>query len=211
MFNNTKLARGLVTKIKRAESETLKALQQRRVEHEPAFTDRLLGAMEHVLNRATVAGIVWTAKTLTDRGAGSQEAEFGADFMTVFQLSLKDFSVSKGFLAQAKLVEPTDSFSNSESDRLKSQCEKMLNFSPASFVFLYSQQSGIQVVPAIEIVSARSCNPHELSSKAMGKFYQEHFECFIGDHSIKSADRTGLDDLRQRFKARKLLELSGRG
>lgn len=126
------------------------------------------------------------AKTLTDRGPGSQESQFGADFMAVFRASLPDFEVAKGFLAQSKLIEPGETFTTADAKKLKQQCEKMLEHSPASFVFLYSQQSGIVVVPAGEVLAARDCNPHELTALSMGKFYEEHFECFIGDHSIKA-------------------------
>ncbi len=73
MFTNKKLVRGLVTRIRRAEKETLEALGRGRIQQEPAVTDRLLGIMEHVLNRETIGGVTWTAKTLTDRGRGSQE------------------------------------------------------------------------------------------------------------------------------------------
>ncbi len=211
MFANKKLIRGLVTRIRRAERETLESLRSRRIEQEPALTDRLLGVMEHVLNGQSIGGITWTAKSLTDRGRGSQESEFGADFMAVFRVDLRDFTIAKGFLGQAKLVEPMDGFPSAEASRLKTQCEKMLSHSPASFVFLYSQQSGIMVVPASDVIAARDCNPHELTAMPMGKFYEQHFECFIGDHSIKTADVAALDALREKFAARRLFHLAGKG
>jgi hypothetical protein len=167
--------------------------------------------MEHVLNGQSIGGITWTAKSLTDRGRGSQESEFGADFMAVFRVDLRDFTIAKGFLGQSKLVEPMDSFPSAEASRLKLQCKKMLSHSPASFVFLYSQQSGIMVVPASEVIAARDCNPHELTAMPMGKFYEQHFECFIGDHSIKAADVAALEALREKFAARRLFHLAGKG
>jgi hypothetical protein len=209
MFTNRKLVSGLVAKIRKVERQTLESLRAQRVEQEPAVTDRLLGVMEHVLNRELIGGVVWTAKTLTDRGRGSQESEFGADFMAVFRASLPDFNVAKGFLAQSKLLEPGQAFSSAEAKNLKTQCEKMLNYSPASFVFVYSQQSGIVVVPAGDVLAARDCNPHELTALPLGKFYEQHFECFIGDHSIRSASPAGLAGLRERAAARKLFLLSG--
>jgi hypothetical protein len=69
VFANKKLIRGLVTRIRRAERETLESLRFERIEQEPALTDRLLGVMEHVLNGQSIGGITWTAKSLTDRGA----------------------------------------------------------------------------------------------------------------------------------------------
>jgi hypothetical protein len=165
MFANKKLISSLVSKIGKIEKETLTALRNGRIEQEQAITDRLLGVMEYVLNGETTAGVKWTVKTLTDRGRGSQESEFGADFLAALELSLDGYQVAKGFLAQSKLVEPSQNFGSNEVKRLKEQCEKMLSHSSASFVFLYSQQSGIVVVPAIKVIAARNCNPHELISR----------------------------------------------
>jgi len=209
VFANKKLVSGLVSRIRKVERETLAILRLGRVEQEPALTDRLLGVMEHVLNGETIGGVTWVAKTLTDRGRGSQESEFGADFLAVFRASLSDFNIAKGFLGQSKLIEPSQSLSSSEAERLRTQCERMLAHSPASYVFLYSQQSGIVVVPASDVVAARGCNPHELTAKPMAKFYEEHYECFIGDTSIQSADPAGLEALRDRYVARRLFLLSG--
>ncbi len=100
-------------------------------------------------------------------------------------------------------------FSNNEFHRLQKQCERMLCYSTESFVFLYSQQSGIVVVPALEVIAARDCNPHELINKPMTKFYQEHFECFIGDKEIRSANPQALGGLIERYEARRLIVVSG--
>ncbi|MBI1303245.1 MAG: hypothetical protein GC172_05605 [Phycisphaera sp.] len=209
MFTNTKLVSGLVSKIRNVEKQTLEALAARRVEQEPAVTDRLLGVMEQTLNDQNIGGITWTAKTLTDRGRGSQEAKFGADFMAVFRVSIPGFEVAKGFMAQSKLLEPSDNFSRSDSKALRQQCERMLKFSPASYAFVYSQQKGIVVVPAVEVLAARDCNPHELTSLPMSEFYRQHFECFIGDRSIKTADPGGLEGLRAQADARSVFLLNG--
>lgn len=209
MFSNQRLVNNLVKKISQVERETLDALRDGRVEQEPALTDRLLGSMEHVLNGKRVAGVRWTVKTLTDRGRGSQESVFGADFMAALELSLDGYQVAKGFLAQSKLIEPSQTFSKQEVTRLKDQCKHMLSFSPASFVFLYSQQSGIVVVPATEVLASRDCNPHELTSKKMASFYRDHFECFIGDRGIRKTTPQGLDELRQRYEAKRLVLLYG--
>ena len=64
-------------------------------------------------------------------------------------------------------------------------------------------------MPAAEILASRDCNPHELTSKKMANFYREHFECFIGDRQIRKATPQGLDELRQRYEARRLVLLSG--
>ena len=210
MFENRKLIRGLVKKVSRAERYALDAFVNGRVEQEPAFTDRLLSSMEHEINGMNIGGVTWTAKTLTDRGPKSQESVFGADFMAVFHASLPGFEVTKGFLAQSKILEPGQYFSSVDARRLREQCEKMLAHSPASYLFVYSQQSGILVVPAVDVVAARDCNPHELNALSIGGFYEKHFECFIGDRAINSSSRAGLIELRAKFDARKLFLLSGK-
>ncbi|OYD95944.1 hypothetical protein CDG77_09690 [Nostoc sp. 'Peltigera membranacea cyanobiont' 213] len=211
MFANKKLIANIISNIGKVEKQTLEAMRDGRIEQEPAITDRLLGVMEHVLNNKTTAGVRWTVKTLTDRGRGSQENEFGADFLAALELEIEGYQIAKGFLAQSKRIEPSQTFSRQEFYRLQEQCRKMLSHSSASFVFLYSQQS-IVVVPAIEIITARDCNPHELISKPMKKFYQEHFECFIGDQNIRSANPQALEELRNlrnRYEARRLVILHG--
>ncbi|MGK7925802.1 MAG: hypothetical protein AB4290_11240 [Spirulina sp.] len=224
MFSTQKLVKSLISKIKKTETDVLKYLQDGQIEQESSVTDWLSSIMQYVLNGTNIAGIKWTVKTLTDRGRNSQESEFGADFLAAFEVAIDGFQIAKGFLAQSKLIEPSQSFSSKEAARLKRQCEKMLYHSSASFVFLYSQQSGICVIPAIEIIAARDCNPHELTKKRIYQFYQEHFECFIGDRKIRRAnpqtlqelrslsqleEENNLQELRRTYEARRIILLSG--
>lgn len=185
-----------------AADRAVEALRQGRVEQEPAMTDRLLGAIEESLHGDNTHGIRWSAKTLTDRGRGAQERRFGADFMGVLNIDLPDYRVAKGFLAQAKLVRNGRSVDRAELER---QCERMLNLSPASFVFLYSH-SGIAVVPAIAVV-ASSVDPRELYTRSVGRFFEEHLECFVGDRAIAVAAPSTLESLRERYDARRLISL----
>jgi len=43
----------------------------------------------------------------------------------------------------------------------------------------------------------------------MVNFYREHFECFIGDRGIHRANPQGLEDLLQRYEAKRLVLLYG--
>ena len=122
-------------RIAAAADHTVEALRYGEVEQEPAMTDRMIGAIAESLRDFTVRGIQWRAKTLTDRGRNTQEPQFGADFMGVLNIDLPEFSVSKGFLAQAKLIKQERV---RDLPALRRQCEKMLTFTPDSFVFLYS-------------------------------------------------------------------------
>jgi hypothetical protein len=163
------------------------------------MTDRMLGAIEQSLRNTRIRGIRWEAKTLTDRGRGTQEKEFGADFMGVLSISLPDFSVSKGFLAQAKIARRL-----SEDIRtLKEQCEKMLAVSPASFVFVYSDE-GVRVTPAISVVASNG-DPSQLYDRSAQRFFEEHLECFIGDRRMDWPTPETLTALREQRIARSAL------
>jgi len=166
------------------------------------MTDRMLGAIEMSLADYCVKGICWRAKTLTDRGRGSQESKYGADFMGVLNISLPEFSVSKGFLAQAKFIR---NGSAGDLTELKQQCEKMLDLSPDSFVFLYGQ-NGVRVVSALAIVGT-TLEPLQLYNRSAQRFFEEHLQCFIGDRDIQSPTPKTLDALRTKFEARSAILL----
>lgn len=200
----------MANRVRAAARATIEDLVATRAEQEPQLTDRFLGNLQQQLDGRTIAGVRWRVKTLTDRGARSQEREFGADFMAALDVELEGFSVKKGFLAQAKRIEPSNGFPARESTRLGDQCKRMLDHTPDSFVFLYSAQSGITVVPAITVVGARDCNPHELTSRPVAAFFADHLECFIGDRKIRAADSAQLDALRSDYSARSVVAIEGR-
>jgi hypothetical protein len=125
----------------------------------------------------------------------------------VLDIDLTDFTVTKGFLAQAKKIEPAEYVPPKELSSMVSQCEKMLQYTPDAFLFLYSI-SGVSVVPAISVVSGTFSNPHEFYARSLSRFYEEHFECFIGDRAISAPNPQMLETLRERFRARKLSYLS---
>lgn len=194
------VVRSAARRIAEAIDHSVEALVEGRVEHEPAMTDRMLAAIELSLKNFSTKGIRWRAKTLTDRGRGSQESRYGADFMGVLDIALPEFSVTKGFLAQAKLVRDGDTGSLNE---LKRQCEKMLELSPASFVFLYGDE-GVRVVPALSVLGAQ-LGPTELYSRSAQRFFEEHLQCFVGDRKIQAATPAALEELAFVFHARRAL------
>jgi hypothetical protein len=182
------------------------AIRDGRIEQEPAITDRLLGRIEAHMDGFETNGMRWSAKTLTDRGRGAQESRYGADFIGVLEVNVPSFRVRKGFLAQAKLVEPSESFSSGEWDRLSGQCRRMLALSPASYVFLYSI-AGVTVVPALSVVSVDRTNPHKLYQRSIVGFFLSHFESFIGDVNIAGPHVTTLEKLAAAAEARQALLL----
>jgi hypothetical protein len=193
-----------------AANRTTGSLADGLTQQEPAVTDRMLGRIEEAMGRYETKGVKWTAMTLTDRGSGSQEKQYGADFMGVLEINLPDFSVKKGFLSQAKLIEPDTTFLQNQHEKLRAQCEEMLSVTPSAFVFLYSVK-GIRVIPAISILSAKRCNPHELYSRSLARFFEEHFQSFIGDRRLSVPNIDALEAIRRQYRARRILYLAAKG
>lgn len=210
MIRNLGVVREAAAHISSAADRMLAALRERRVEQEPAFTDRMLGAIEDSMNDFHTKGVRWTAKTLTDRGRNAQESRHGADFAGVLSIDLPDFKVQKGFLAQAKMVEPTASMPPSEYDRMRAQCDLMLNRTPDAFVFLYARDA-ITVVPAISVVSSQPRNPHDFYSRTISRFFEEHFESFIGDRRLHVPTPDMLESLKRDVDVRAVLYVQARG
>ena len=200
MLTYYQAVRGAATRIADAIDHSVEALREKRVEHEPAMTERMLGAIEESLSGYHEKGIWWAAKSLTDRGAGSQESKYGADFMGVLNITLPELMVSKGFLAQAKLIRDG---SAGDLNELKRQCEKMLLLSPDSFVFLYVPDS-VRVVPAISVVGC-AVDPQYLYSRSAQRFFEEHLQCFIGDRNMNSPTPDTLKAMLEKFETRSAL------
>lgn len=84
--------RAAADEIARAVAQVREAYSQGRVTQEPHLTDRLLGAIETRMEGYEVSGLRWSAKTLSDRGKGSEEKRYGADFVGVLNVELSPAS-----------------------------------------------------------------------------------------------------------------------
>ena len=200
MLKNYGIIRDAAKVIEKAAVDIVSALNNEIIEQEPDFTNQMIGSIRQAMDGYRNRGIRWEAKTLTALGRSSQESEYGADFMGVLNIDLSDYRVSKGFLAQAKLIREGRDLNNSEYDRMQNQCERMLRISPASFVFLYSKD-GIYVVPAISIVSTNRIDPYDLYGRSIRRFYEEHFSSFIGDRCLNIPHVDALKDIARQFEA----------
>jgi hypothetical protein len=227
MLQHYSAVRSAATAIANAAETAVRGLNEGRVQGEEAFTDRMIGAIEerlrggvsterlagqsvdkiahaesdiYVANRSP--SITWSAMTLTSHKRSAQETEFGADFLGALEIELSDYRVKKGFLSQAKLVEPKKGMSSGEFSRLQSQCEKMLAHTPAAYVFLYSRK-GIRVASALSVVAVTDKrNPYDLYTRSIERFFEEHFQSFLGDQRINSANLKTLELLRAEYNAR---------
>lgn len=206
MLKNYGIVRDAAKRVEEAAKGAMTALQDRRVEQEPQFTDRMLGRVEQAMEGYEHKGVSWRAKTLTDRGPNSQEKRFGADFMGVVSIKLPGLSVNKGFLAQAKLIQPGENIRIKDFERMQGQCEQMLRLTADSFVFLYSSEN-IRIVPAVTVASCERINPHDLYSRSVGRFFEDHFSCFVGDRKIHAPDIDSLEVMATEYLARSALAL----
>lgn len=189
-----------------AETLTLRDLTSSRIEQEPPITDRLAARLADAINDYPSGKITWHAKTFTDRGPNSQESKFGPDLLGTLSVQTTEYDVKKGFLAQAKLVEPDEPFSATEYAKLKGQCAKMLTISPASYVFLYSSR-GFVVFPALAVVSSSQRNPHDFDAISLDYFFFGHGACFFGDRRLSNSDITKIEEIRREYDARVALSM----
>lgn len=190
-----------------AAKRTAADFAERSFDHEPSFTDQMLARMKEAMHGQTVREIRWESKTLTSMAKGSEEKKYGADFLGVLSIDLPDYQVKKGFLAQAKRIPPGGALSTDECDRLKEQCEEMLACSPASFVFIYAPYE-ILVVPALAVLSAKTCDPRELYTCSVERFYEDHFQSYLGDRALSSPTVATLAAAREQLRAKSAIVLS---
>ena len=203
MIRERRLIRDSVKHLVRAAEASVDDLKSGLVEQEPHLTDRMLGRMAQAMEGYKTKGVTWTAKTLTDHGPDTQEKVYGADFVGVLEIDVPGYKVKKGFLAQAKLVNSASGIMRrSEFNRMIGQCEQMLNLSPSSYVF-YQSPNGIRVIPAVAVLAASrpevAFNTEGFYSRALSAFYEEHFECFIGDRRISEPSEKTLKELHARY------------
>ena len=197
MLKEQKLARDFGRRFHLATELARRALCEGRAEQEPGITDRMIGAVEALFDGQSDKSVTWSAKTLTDRGPNAQEKLYGADFLGVLSIDVGGYRVTKGFLAQAKMSHIT---SNYERVRLLKQCEKMLSVSPASFVFLYSPRS-FRIVPAISVLASDGyCN--QLYTRSVERFFEMHFECYVGDRKLSSPSANTLEQVADQYQTR---------
>jgi hypothetical protein len=162
-----------------------------RVGEEPDFTGRMLGRIAEAMDGYELKGVRWDARILTSHGPGAQERRIGADFLGVLEVDLPGYRTTKGFLAQAKLLGRSGNITRTELVRLQDQCDSMLAQSSASYVFLYSASS-ITVVPAVAILAMSLGAFRSIYSRDIAKFFEEHFECFVGDPRLNWLDAETL-------------------
>ena len=147
-----------------------------------------------------IQGLQWGIEVVLS--ASTHERAYEADLLSVFTLNLSNARVSTGFLANAHIVARA-----SDTERLRERCREMLERSSASFIFLLSGDS-VCVVPAVAVLQTRGPLAR-LYARSPQRFFEEHFECFLGDAKLSATTGEGLKALCFRCHARHALLIKG--
>lgn len=149
-----------------------------RIAGEEDLTSALAAAVRYALDGIVTFGIKWEATVLTPQ---SEEPRHGADLLFVLELDLPSYTVSKGFVAQAKRI-PPGMREPADRDRLVNQCKTMLGATTAAYVWVYAQD-GVRVYPAMSVVGTNG-RIADLNYMPIAEFFSEHFACFLGDKAL---------------------------
>ncbi|MGP9809388.1 hypothetical protein ACT3TQ_14520 [Halomonas sp. AOP12-C2-37] len=145
-----------------------------------------------------------------------QEKGVGADLAGVVELSLANRTISKAFLAQAKIGNFYEgprgiNYIKAYNKDIVRQAEDMLKITSDSFFFLYSTR-GIHCVSALQVLlsGSKTIDTGHHPFHTFGSFYQEFFKCFIGDHLISPAalGAKDLEDYAEKVNAETVMKLS---
>ncbi len=153
---------------------------------EEAITGVLLGSIRSALNDLDTPGLTWSASTLTNRGRGAEEKEYGADVLIHVKMQTPTDSYSKGVLVQAKRVEPDVNMWGRDHEELVDQCRRMLSVTASSFVFDYAKGS-MRCGAAARIVDSARSDLYAQCGWTPYRFFLELFRCPIGDRKFATA------------------------
>lgn len=137
-------------------------------------------------------------------GKSAEEKQYGADILIHVRFDGQDLTYDKGVLVQAKKLEVGTLIGISDLLNLRGQCEKMLNYSEESFVWVYSSM-GMRCDAAQHVANPGGrglTKQRDLNDQApltSQKFFFDLFRCQIGDEEIVSPYPA---DLRPRVVAR---------
>jgi hypothetical protein len=170
----------------RATKRSMEKLSAGRIKHEDDLTPALVQAIEDGVNQYQVGGVSWDASILTHRRSG-EEGVFGADILIHVSLDTPQYKYSKGVLIQAKRTGPGQNLKTAQFEKLVGQCNTMLSWTPASFVFSYDSR-GLRAASATKIAGAADKALYDQCNWTAYRFFLELFRCPIGDPHITSAD-----------------------
>lgn len=192
----------------RAVARTLDDLHEKGIEQEPQITDRLMARIEDAVLGLKLPDTQFRSITFTDRGRNSEESRWGADFAGFLSFTYTNTKIVKVFLAQAKKgsdigIISLDNLSSQERAGLLEQIEKMLISTPECYITVYTGSS-IKFVPALSIKNVLAQGNYPDFWYEIGRyvpvidavsFYDQHFECLIGDLTIGQRVNFSVDSV----------------
>ncbi|WP_237152087.1 hypothetical protein [Oryzibacter oryziterrae] len=187
------------------------------IHDEDDFTSRLADRIENAIDGVIDSGYRWNVVTrkLPWRGSSSEEKQYGADLMIVLSVNSPDFSVSKGVLVQAKILQnvrelmtnfmyPTFTLDN----HLRGQIQNMLQITPESFVWVYAEP-GVRVMRAGTLAG---CGNHrtvlEVENRSLANFMGQFLSCWHGDYRFAAADKNSLETVAREYNAKRAVLIS---
>jgi hypothetical protein len=113
----------------------------------------------------------------------------------VLEVDLEEYRVTKGFLWQAKIIEPGQRLSTTAWENFQEQCRTMLGRSYESFAVIYSREEGVRFIPAQEILEIDADQVYNLGSRSLFGFFKGHVNCEIGDRRLNAPTIETLERL----------------
>jgi hypothetical protein len=187
-MNFNEVTRLAAQEASRAVDETMTRYRQGHVRDEDDITGVLVGSLQTTLEHSSIEGVDLTVAILRHRGGvAAEERRYGADMLLHVTVDTSTQEFSKGVLVQAKKSSSSDYWSSRIRSELNDQCNRMLNVTPAAFVFNYSVY-GMRCGAASRVVGARGPQSvRYLCGWTPYRFFLEFFRCPIGDPKITSA------------------------
>jgi hypothetical protein len=146
------------------------------------INNHLLNEVKNILNEREIDGIVFKVKTYKVK----EEKLVGADILGILNIEFNGGETTKYFLAQSKIAKTKRGghYSCNNQDIIR-QAGDMLKITSDSFFFLYTS-IGIKVVSAMAVAlrNRNSITTKYTRPKEFEDFYQDFFDCFIGDNRM---------------------------
>ncbi|MFU1519964.1 hypothetical protein ACM25P_15995 [Vreelandella alkaliphila] len=156
-----------------------KPLDRDRYTQESAYVDAFIGRLDGELDFGPQNGsIKFTPTIVADRGPGSAENKFGADFAIVFQSMGVEAPTQKAIISQAKNGS-VDKLSKAETERLQLQCKKMARVTTEYLILEAPMSMG--AMPTVRF-GDKAKESWEGDSIAFDEYFLEHvLSCRHGD------------------------------
>lgn len=170
----------------RAVTAAMQKYANEEVTDEDDITGVLIGRLDAAFDEK-IGGVTWSSSVLRHRkGVAAQEKKAGADMLFHVSIETPQLTYSKGVLIQSKRIDEGAAMTGPGHKELIGQCDKMLNITPASFVFNYTK-SGMRCASATKIAGATSRVLNDTCNLTSYRFFLELFRCTTGDRNITSA------------------------